>query len=230
MPTKLGWARVAMDHPNVRIYVLCHNEERLASAQQYYAKYYWAHPIIMKYQDSTFENAFWRQLLEIQDEWINCDMVGTISSSAFKKISIDKIDSIIRNLRDNPTRYHPFITQNSLATWHHPHCATIITDVCKSLSLPVPTVGVFSNYWICRPKYMVTFIKWYHDILLPAVLAHPLIRTDSTYNGQLTTEELQKLCGVPYYPHTPFVLERLNAMYFLNELYWADQAKLDPTP
>ncbi len=70
--------------PNIRMYVLCHNYERFTLAKKMFADYYWGHPIMMKYQDMRQENAFWKQLLEIESEWESCDMVGTLSPVAFK--------------------------------------------------------------------------------------------------------------------------------------------------
>lgn len=73
---------------NVIIYVLCFNMTTYEKSKQIYAPYSWARPILMKYQDYTFENAFWKQLLEIRDESKTCDMVGTISHKAYRKLKI----------------------------------------------------------------------------------------------------------------------------------------------
>lgn len=50
------------------IYVLCDNDEKYSSAQNIYSKYSWAKPILLKYNDYSFENSFWKQLSEIQGE------------------------------------------------------------------------------------------------------------------------------------------------------------------
>ena len=75
------------NRPNIKIYILCHDQTALESSNFKYSNYYWANPILMKYQDASFENAFWKQLLEIKDEWINCEMVGTLSSKFDIKIN-----------------------------------------------------------------------------------------------------------------------------------------------
>jgi hypothetical protein len=67
---------------------------------------------------------------------------------------------------------------------------------------------------------MKQFIDWYLNTALPIVKTHPLIMTNAYYyRGTLSTEELQKLCGVPFYPLLPFILERLNPCYFNNKIF-----------
>ena len=74
------------------IYVLCDNDEKYSSAQNIYSKYSWAKPILLIYNDYYFVNSFWKQLSEIQGEWETTDMVGTISYSSFKKISLSAFE------------------------------------------------------------------------------------------------------------------------------------------
>ena len=108
--------------PNVRIYVLCHNEERFVMATEKYAKYYWAVPIRMKYQDVTAENAFWKQLGEIEKEWRDCEMVGTISPIAYTKIDIDTMDCVIRDREKWRLGYYHFVDTGKEIAWKfHPH-------------------------------------------------------------------------------------------------------------
>lgn len=204
-----------ISRPNVRIYVLCHNEERFAMAKVKYAKYYWAVPIVMKYQDCTQENAFWEQLGEIEDEWRECKMVGTISSIAYTKVNLDDMDAIIRNQEQRSSEYHHFAdTDTPVVYSHHPHMHTIIHDIAKALDLPIPTENMF-NYWMCSPPLMKRFIHWYKNIYKNTVLNHPLAMTDSRYDGSLTLEQRRNRFGVPYYPHVPFVMERMNKCFFM---------------
>lgn len=204
-----------IDLPDVRIYVLCHNEERLEYAQQAFRGFYWAVPVLMKYQDRTFENAFWKQLLELKEEWEGCDMVGVLSSKAPKKRNLNSLDSIITNRAQWASGYFNFMDSNKpITTGGHPHLLRIVTDIKNELHLPDPTESV-CNYWMCKPAWMLKFIAWHENVLKPAVLAHSLIMTDAKYRGDLTTDQCQALCGIPYYPHVPFVLERLNKTFFM---------------
>lgn len=180
-----------------------------------YNQYSWAIPILMKYQDCTFENAFWKQLLEIKDEWWKCDMVGTISCTAHTKVNIANIDSILRDRKKWSSGYYNFFDTNKpIANEYHPHLLHIIDDVCASIYLTKPTVA-YCNYWMCTPFKMLQFIPWVLDTLIPAVKGHPLSMENSKYPIRHKDTHLVQLCGVPYYPHIPFVIERLNKGFFM---------------
>lgn len=197
----------------MRIYILCHNEQRFKEAIAVYAPYTWAFPIRMKYQDITFENAFWKQLLELKDEWINCQMVGVLSSIAYQKLNIKEVNRVICD-RNWMHGYHNFMDSIPTFTNDHPHLSEIITDVCAAVGITPPTTAV-CNYWMCTPALMNEFIEWFDTRLKPAVMAHPLALTDAYYNnGRMTKSELVLLWGKPYYPHAPFVFERLNKAFF----------------
>jgi len=204
----------------VRIYVLCHTKERFTSAQQIYKPWPWAIPILMKYQDCTFENAFWKQLLEIKDEWASCDMVGSVSYSAYKKIRMTAIDSIIRDRNKWKSGYVNFNNTQKSITNDHPNLLRIINDVMKTIGMPRPTFSC-CNYWMCTPDKMTRFIDWFETMLKPVVLAHPLAMTNAQYPGSLNKQALMTVCGTPFYPHVPFVIERLNKAFFVN--YWKSE-------
>jgi hypothetical protein len=203
---------------SVRIYILCHNEQRFSQAKTAFANYYWAVPIRMKYQDITFENAFWKQLDEIKAEWASCKMVGTLSSIAYKKINLKEVDRIINTASMWSTGYYNFINPDKPIVNDHPHILSIINDVCTTMKITPPT-SAYCNYWMCTPILMVGFIKWFEERLRPTVMAHPLSLTDAGYKGRMTKSDLTKYWGRPYYPHAPFVFERLNKAFFTKKLY-----------
>jgi hypothetical protein len=208
------------NRPNIKIYILCHNQSALEYAIAKYSHFYWAVPILMKYQDASFENAFWKQLLEIKDEWINCEMVGTLSSKFDIKINPDLINQIIYHRKYN-TIFHYFMTgisnvEKSKSVLIHPNFIKIWSEIIKNLNLK-DCIEVFCNYWICKPECMENFLDWFLNKAYSLVLSHPLIMTDSNYQySSLDKEQLMNLCGVPYYPHLPFILERLNPCFLIN--------------
>lgn len=200
----------------IKLYILCHTSERLTEAHTIYGQYQWAIPILMKYQDATFENAFWQQLLEIKAEWIDCAMVGALSFRAHAKINLRNMDSILRSGVWKDKHYIHFVQRRYPAERDghcHPHFLTIWNDMLRTLRLKTTNANHY-NYWMCRPAAMLAFIEWFHTECQPAILAHPLAFTDSKYKGNMTPDALMKLCGVPHYPHVPFVLERLNKCFF----------------
>ena len=68
---------------------------------------------------------------------------------------------------------------------------------------------------------MKGFIRWHSELCKPLVLRHPLVFTDAKYGGAMTEQDLMALWSMPYYPHVPFIMERLNKAFFDNtERVW----------
>lgn len=196
---------------SIAVYILCASPTILARTIPRYARFSWARPVLMKYQDVTFENAFWKQMLEMYDEWKDCVLVGTMSAFAHLKVSLASVD---RFLRSAPSKYFHFLDKHRpVQSDGHPNLMRIYHDVLRQLQLR-PTTSAHCNYFVCPPSQMVGFIHWFHERLLPAVLAHPLAMTNAHYRGKLKPLQLLALCKVPYYPHVPFVLERMNKCFF----------------
>jgi hypothetical protein len=181
----------------------------------------------MKYQDASFENAFWKQLLEMEDEWKEAFMVGTISANAFRKIDIDRqvarVIHMYSTAKTTVPYYWNFNVKKGMVLEEpspHPHLRELYTFMLRSLGLQ-DTRAAHCNYWMCTPEAMRQFIHWFHDSCLPTLLSHPKAMTDSKYQiitrdrqNMLKINQLLRVCGVPYYPHVPFVLERLNQCFF----------------
>jgi len=200
---------------NIKIYILCYNQERFDAAGAQYP-YSWAHPILMKYQNCTFENAFWPQLLEIRDEWASCEFVGTIAFTAKRKINVGLINKRIIEGYYTDKSYVHFSDTGRLVLKNktdHPNFKEIWTDMLKTLQIPDVVEG-WCNYWMCTPALMDGFLAWHRDVLTPVVLAHPLIYSDSKYKGALSEADLVRLWGRPYYPMVPFIMERINRAFF----------------
>ena len=205
---------------NIIIYVLAYNTNSYNLAKQHYSKYKWAKPILMKYQDYTFENAFWKQLLEISDEWEKCDMVGTISYKAYKKIDLKKMNNIIMNKLYYPKKFVSFMkSKNTLfndISHSETDFKTLINYMSRSLNNSFDYNISYCNYWMTTPSLMKQFIEWHINKCLPILLKHPYSFNNSKYNGNLDDSTLLKLCGRPYYPNIPFILERINLLFFIN--------------
>jgi len=206
----------------VIIYILSNNIQRFNISQRIFRQYSWAKPIILKNPDFSFENVFWTQLNDLYEEWKNADMVGTLSYSAFKKINLNEVDEIIRNNLYYPNKYYHFMDSNvpipNDNTNKHPNFMVIWNDILDKLKLNTTTENN-CNYWMCSPALMKPFINWYMTKCLPILKNHPLIFTNANYtsedyNNQILKSELVKIWGNSYYPHFPFVAERLNKCFF----------------
>ena len=214
------YSNIEFTNLNIKIYILCHSQIILEQSKIIYSKYSWAHPILMKYQDFSFENAFWAHLLEIESEWINCDMVGILSSKAHIKLNLEYVNKIVLSMNTNCNFYHfkpsPDPRLISYKCIPHPNFNIIWSNILQELKLK-DCKEYYCNYWICKPTLMVNFINWYLNIALPVVKNHPLIMSNAEYRqGSLSVNKLIELCGVPYYPILPFIIERLNPCYFIN--------------
>jgi len=205
---------------NVIIYVLCYNLEKYNFSKKYYSKYKWARPILMKYQDYTFENAFWKQLLEISNEWETADMVGTLSHKAYEKINLEEVNHIIINKMYSSKKFVSFMkSENTLFNENHHtfRFKQFIKYISYSLNNKINYKLSYCNYWITTPELMKDFINWHTNTCLPILLKHPYCFHKYNYGGALTKHELLRIWGRPYYPNIPFILERINLLFFVNE-------------
>ena len=201
----------------VKVYILCHNQARYDEVLPIYSPYPWAVPIVMKYQDASFENAFWKQMLELYDDWKECEMVGAFSSKTYAKLGLQKIDNIIRNTDLKCVKYYHFEDQRIPIVFKcHPNLKPICEDIAKKFAFDLSVATENNcNTWMCKPHLMLKFARWFEEEMRPYIFSHPLAMTNAKYNcGSLTAETCMKLAGVPYYPHIPFVLERMNKCFF----------------
>jgi hypothetical protein len=151
-------------------------------------------------------------------------MVGTLSWKAYRKIDLNYVNKIIMNKEYAKKEYYNFFDKDILvlnddSCETHIHFKEIWLYILDKFDIPDFTTS-YCNYWMCTVDKMIGFINWYENICLPLLLEHPLILTDATYykekyhNG-ISKDELIKLWNKPYYPHLPFILERLNKAYFI---------------
>jgi hypothetical protein len=202
-------------HPNVIIYILCYNEETLKQAKNY--PFYWAKPVLIKKQSILFENEFYPQLLELKDEWIDCEMVGTLSYKADKKININDVNDSIIN-RKYKQYHHFYKSKKKLRTENNPqhiHMDKIINTILDKWKINDPPCS-YCNYWMCTPKLMIQFILWQTHYAIPYVKTIPRCYDNANYesNTSLSKEKLIQLWDKPYYPYLPFILERINPLFF----------------
>jgi hypothetical protein len=66
---------------------------------------------------------------------------------------------------------------------------------------------------------MLAFISWFENVLKPTVLSLDGIMSNAHYKGYCKPVELLNLCGVPYYPFVPFVLERVLKCFFATYVF-----------
>ena len=205
----------------VRLYILCYSEATFAKARDEFLKYYWARPILLDNLDASFENVFYKQLSKY-DDWQHLDMVGTLSHSAHAKIDVYKVHCYIESGAWKEVHYvnfalaSPSIDSESSQT-HGPVFLRAWDNLYASLKghderdwAPPETLY---NFWMCTPQVMELFVDWQSRVLKHC-FSTPLFMENGNYNGSIATGDLMRVCGTPFYPIMPFVLERFNVLFF----------------
>lgn len=209
----------------VVIFVQAFNEQTLQQARSDFKQYSWARPILMPSKENPFfESALFvdprLRMLEPSVEY-----VGQISYKASLKINVAFLDAMIKRQDYRLYDYVHFCgppTQNVLHSGFvklHPYFQHIWHDVFEPVGLPaIETPEMLFNFWMARRTLWISFCT---DIetMRAEILSHPYALEDSKYRGSLRPEALVALCGVPWYPHVPFVMERFPVAWFLRRQY-----------
>lgn len=211
---------------NTIIYILCNNEKKLLKSKNIYNKYSWARPILLKNNDNTYKNIFWKQLKEIQNEWFNCNMVGILSFSSYKKIDLKNIDKLIENKLFYPFSYYYFfdtynnINRNNITRNNNKYLYfEFIWNKCISELNLFDTINTSENYWMCKPILMINFIDWYLNCCLTYFLKNNFNIININYNSYFN--KLKQKFLIKYwlnelqYINFPFILKKLNKSFFI---------------
>jgi hypothetical protein len=214
----------------IKIYVLCSNEKKLEDAKLLYKGLKWAFPILMKYQDCTMENAFWKQLEEIEEDWKDFDYIGSISSSAINKINISHFEKIMNDEDNYKNEFLGFNKDNILLKddIRHPNLQKIFNEILLhdnnifDINLEAPVY--LYNYWIASKTKLKKFFPWVQKLIcFIKSLPDELIKANAYYNPQdkknyLGEEKCLEIFNKPYYTYEPFVLERLTSQFFMPKI------------
>lgn len=122
---------------------------------------------------------------------------------------------------------------NTFQDRHHPYLLRIgeliVTSLFGKDINKIIADRIYYNHWIAKKDVFTGYCK---DMLIPAIdliendpLIHALCWEDSNYNHSnnrqhievnrpMDNDKCMEVFGVPYYPHHPFVLERLPSIYF----------------
>ena len=217
-------------YPNdILIIVQAHDTKSFASAQKLAAPYPWAVPLLVPgatENNPLFENRLFMLYNELVKPLIgpHIKYVGQFAYKANTKVRIEGLDIAIKN------RTYQFfdavflrIGKSSMNNDHHPHLTAIwdavIAPVINTKSVEVEYITHF-NYWFAKVNVYEQYVKCMKDRIAPAILKHPLAFKDARYKNEYhNRESLQKQCGVPHFPHVPFVLERVPYPYFKHKNY-----------
>lgn len=211
-------------HRPLTIVVLCHDAASLSLAESRFAHFWWAEPVcheVLGANNPLFETLAlvrYKELLE--PYWGSSEYVGLLSYKATEKINVRALHDAIE--RGN-YRNFDYVTlsavdntiEGSKFVQSHPHFLEIWRDALEPLVGPATAVKeCFYNYWLGTRDFFKRYCEFVAQEALPRASRHPLIMSDAKYvDGRMTPEQLVKLCGVPWYPHLPFIFERLSRPY-----------------
>jgi len=227
---------------NILIYVLCYNDKTEKQANDEFSQYDWARVYHIKEQNHLFEGVMFRnELMDMYDEWKDKDYVGTISYSIFSKVNKEHFFNLLETA-DPAFHDVVFFMQNSNSFSHesfHGKVGYILDDCLEKTFKNYETHRIvkkhklsflnkhnesysnkyktyaFCNYFFTTPKFMRLYIDFFKNKWLPLVENHPNVFDDSKYLGKLSSDDLVKLCGKPYYTCHAFVNERALSPFFL---------------
>jgi hypothetical protein len=204
------------------IYILCPTRDIFLQTQEKYKEFEWARPLLMPPLDKDipiFENAAYTIIKSLEPEWIGKEYVGTLAYKFEEKISRD--DVLLKIGEKKYDYVHFFVRENRSARNSGISCHgdgfEVAWDLLKNnfFSRSREVVECASNYWMCRPRLMLEYIKW-HEQVLRFAKSNEIFYKEAFYNGKLTRDELFNIWGKPYYPFLPFVLERFSVLFFVN--------------
>lgn len=218
------------------MYVLCYDNASEAQARSIFGPLQWAS--VMRLGPSKWmEGQVFMGLLEARrHEWEDADFVGTLSWRSPEKINIPDFTQLCTHLSGADVigllpMPEPLLKSACL---RHPRFVDVWFPLLRALGYSAADIlneempTFMCNYWLATPHWMQRYCDFYKRAT--HVLEHEpelqgALWSHSGYSSGLTPTQLQGIFGKPYYPHHPFVCERLPCFFF-----WKEGAVVAMTP
>jgi len=206
----------------IQIFIICFSKETIEKAKQIYARYEWAYPILVPdVNNPIFENyAFvnYHTVLEplVKD---STQYVGTMSHRAYQKINLTKVNEFIHQEAFKKYDVANFcVLSKDLKQGRfcntHPHFQRIWHETLQKYASSKDCKESIFNYWIAKKDLFEEYCDALKNTIVPDLMKNPLAMSNAFYSGTMRVDNLMSLCGVPWYPHAPFLLERFSWAYF----------------
>lgn len=208
----------------VVIFVMAHDDSSMAVARGVAAKYAWATPVKLPNEDSPlFESRLFVDFDRLCGAHVGpeTEYVGQVSYKVGSKANLPQIDAMIRSGKYEQCDYVHLVAPGvsvkaSRFACSHPQLQALWAMHIAPQTLPAEqTPEVFFNFWLARRGVHQAY-RSFVTALAPALLADQRTLMDARYRNGSSQAHLMRLCGVPHFPHTPFVLERLPPAFFLS--------------
>jgi len=224
------------------VFVLAHSPETAQSAYNYYSQFPWAHPF---YIPTTyyFETYFYSNMLgNILDQLniTNSRWVGSISWKTHEKYNTIIVDMMLQDKdKDiqadvdvlgfwNPV---PAETLWEIAQDNHPGLMDLMVYILQSVGEsqdhiemmrlhPPAFKHFYGSYFVTRPNIMRLYIQWLSTVIHfinTDRKAQNMIWRNSEYGGDIGPA--RAVFDLPFYPHFPFLGERLIPYFFNSRGY-----------
>jgi hypothetical protein len=202
---------------NTRIYLLYNNEkidEYLSDPRIF--------PLKLEPQGKFFESEAFR-MLNMSDIPSEIDYIGFTTPSFFRKSGKRLGDIVVPKSPFSITSCSNMIRSDKsymhLAMEYHGDTFKTIWDWLISelgynpVNIHYGSIHIYCNMWVLSRDTFNIFLPIAKKAVKLLDNAPPsidkLLFMDSTYDGRLSKDKLIELCGVPYYPYHPFIMERL---------------------
>jgi hypothetical protein len=213
------------------IYVLAHDAETFNAASERYETCDWARVIWIP-SCWWLESVMYFHILPSRLwEWQHATYVGTIASSAHKKIKNLSLESVLQEGENHQADVVSFLFRGDplvkTAEYWHPgfteawkrllfSCMKASLDEACDASIP----SFYCNYWSAKPDVMQKYIDFFvraKNFLETDDTLKPYVWQDSTYTqregDRYSVEKCMTLFGCDYYPMLPFIGERLPCFF-----------------
>jgi len=208
----------------VKIYVLYFNDETKEKAE----KEYGGNPVFqLLFVPTTvyFETFVITELfIHRCDEWKSYDYVGMISYKAREKCTIPTEFSALDRAKKEGYQiisFHQMTSVNDYFGWTfdgHKYGLTIIDLLSQSMAFDrTKAVPICANYWLMTPSVLfkfILFLRHVKTVFETDSEIRKLVWEDSDYSRWVKLpENFTKCTGLTFYPHHPFILERMTGIF-----------------
>ena len=204
---------------SVKVFILAFNSKSFDIAQKTALKFTWAEAYLLK--PMTPSTALWEHSFFLDMPDCTTDYIGILGYKCETRSNLIALDKRIREGLTCDV-LHLNLTNVAIDKGYskgHPHFKTIWKDVLEPLSMPITQASeAYYSHFLCRRNIMEQYASTIKS-LSKTLLAHPLILHNAMYPGTLSKDMLKASCGVEWYPHTPFLLERFMVPYFVSQGY-----------
>jgi hypothetical protein len=202
---------------SIRIFIQSHSTETFTLAKERFSNFSWAFPVLITGADENnvlFENKFYVEFEKHvnREDYNSFEYIGFLSYSAPTKISMHQIVQNIEALHHKNFVHFspsPILISNSVNVNTHKNFKVIWNDVFNDLGDTNHAFDSNWNYFVMKKNMFFEYQK-YLKCKIPILLSHNLALTDANYKSGKNPICIERVTnGLKFYPHVPFVLERV---------------------